>query len=345
MSKLLDKMKAAGSIASATILSDSLFFTDRDMTPMEIPILNIAFSGNLDGGLTSGLTTVAGPSKHFKSNLGLVMIKAYMKKHKDAVCLFYDSEFGITPEYMASHEIDITRVIHIPLEHIEQLKFDISKRLNEIVRGDKVFIFIDSIGNLASKKEVEDAENEKSVADMSRAKMLKSVFRIVTPHLTTKDIPMVVINHTYEETGMFPKTIVSGGTGIYYSSSTIWIVGRSQEKTAEGVVGWNFNINVEKSRFTKEKSKLVFSVNYDKGIDRWSGLLDLGITLGYVTKPKVGWYSKQGDDKLYREADTHNSAFWNPILNDPQFKADVQNKYMLAYRSMLTDEPVDEVAA
>ncbi|MEK9700023.1 MAG: hypothetical protein VW270_29860, partial [Candidatus Poseidoniales archaeon] len=84
--------------------------------------------------------------------------------------------------------------------------------------GDKVIIIIDSIGNLASKKEVEDALDGKSVADMSRAKQMKSLFRMVTPHLTMKDIPMVVVNHTYKEIGMFPKDIVGGGTGSYYSA-------------------------------------------------------------------------------------------------------------------------------
>jgi hypothetical protein len=49
------------------------------------------------------------------------------------------------------------------------------------------------------------------VADMSRAKALKGLFRMATPYLTMKDIPMLAINHTYQEMGLFPKAIVSGG--------------------------------------------------------------------------------------------------------------------------------------
>lgn len=335
---LFDKLKAAGSIKSATVLTDSAIFNEKDMIPMDVPILNIAFSGKLDGGLCSGLTTIAGPSKHFKSNLGLVMMSAYLAKYPDAIALFYDSEFGISPDYVAANNIDTNRVMHIPVEHVEQLKFDISKRLEAIERGEKVFIFIDSLGNLASKKEVEDALDEKSVADMSRAKAIKSVFRIITPHLTTKDIPCVVINHTYEEQGMFPKQIVSGGTGIYYSSSTIWIVGRSQEKTTEGIVGWNFTINIEKSRFTKEKSKFIFSVNYESGINKWSGLLDMAVALGFVTKPSQGWFQAKGNDKKYRTADTNDAEFWDPILADKEFQAAVQDKYMLAYRTLMNSD-------
>lgn len=210
MSSLLDKLKKSGAIKAST-LAESQFFNEKDQIPTEVPIINLALSGRVDGGLTPGLTFLAGPSKHFKSLLGLMMVKAYMTQHQDAVCLMYDSEFGITPDYIRTNGIDADRVLHIPIEHLEQLKFDIAKRLEDIQRGDKVIIFIDSVGNLASKKEYEDALEEKSVADMSRAKVMKSLWRIVTPHLTTKDIPCIAVNHTYQTMEMYSKSIMSGG--------------------------------------------------------------------------------------------------------------------------------------
>lgn len=208
---LLDKMMKSGNIKSASVLSKSSFFNAKEVIPTDLPILNIAFSGSLDGGLLPGLTVVAGASKSFKTMLSLYCMKAHLDKYKDGVAILYDSEFGITPDYIQSFNIDIDRVIHIPIENVEQLKFDIVQRLGEVDKKDKVFIMIDSIGNLASKKEVEDAENEKSVADMSRAKSLKSLFRIITPHLTTKNIPCLAINHIYQSIEMFSKPIVSGG--------------------------------------------------------------------------------------------------------------------------------------
>ncbi len=126
---------------------------------------------------------------------------------------------------------------------VEQLKFDIMKQLTGLERGDRVMIVIDSIGNLASKKEVEDALDQKSVGDMTRAKQIKSLFRMVTPHLTLKDIPMVVVNHTYKEIGLYPKDIVGGGTGSYYSADNIYILGRQQEKDGTDLIGYNFIIN------------------------------------------------------------------------------------------------------
>ena len=221
---VLDKLKKNSTIKEAAILSKSKFFNQKDFVQTTVPALNVALSGQLDGGVSSGLTVFAGPSKHFKTAFAMLLAKAYLDKYDDAVILFYDSEFGAPQGYFDSFGIDTERVIHTPIADIEQLKHDVMSQMNGLERGDKVMIIVDSVGNLASKKEVDDAIDGKSVADMTRAKQMKSLFRMITPHLTMKDFPAVVVNHTYKEIGMFPKDIVSGGTGIYYSADNIFII-------------------------------------------------------------------------------------------------------------------------
>ena len=341
---ILDKIKKNSSIKESAILSKSKFFTNKDMIPTAIPIINVALSGRLDGGLTPGLTMWAGPSKHFKTAFSLLMAKSYLDKYPDAALLFYDSEFGTPQSYFDSFGIDTERVLHTPLTDIEQLKFDVMSQLTNLERGDKLIIIIDSIGNLASKKEVEDALAEKSVADMSRAKQVKSLFRMVTPHLTMKDIPMIVVNHTYKEIGMFPKDIVGGGTGSYYSADNIFILGRQQEKEGTEIVGYNFIINVEKSRYVKEKSKIPVTVSFDGGISRWSGLLDIALDSGHVIKPSNGWYSKVDktsgviEDKKYRIKETDSKEFWLPILKQKSFQDYIKDKYQIAAGSIMQDD-------
>lgn len=340
---ILDKIKKNSSIKESAILSKSKFFTDKDMIPTAIPIINVALSGRLDGGLTPGLTMWAGPSKHFKTAFSLLMAKSYLDKYEDAALLFYDSEFGTPQSYFDSFGIDTERVLHTPLTDIEQLKFDIMQQLTNLDRGDRLIIVIDSIGNLASKKEVEDALEGKSVADMSRAKQVKSLFRMVTPHLTMKDVPMIVVNHTYKEIGMFPKDIVGGGTGSYYSADNIFIIGRQQEKEGTEVVGYNFIINVEKSRYVKEKSKIPVTVSFDGGISRWSGLLDIALESGHVVKPSNGWYSQVDEngeiqEKKYRIKDTDSKEFWLPILKQKSFQDFIKNKYQIAAGSIMQED-------
>ena len=342
---LISKLRKNSTIRETEILTDSKFFSAKDMIQTPVPMINVALSGRLDGGLTPGLTVFAGPSKHFKTAFAMLLAKSYLEKYEDAAILFYDSEFGAPAGYFQSFGIDTDRVIQTPITDIEQLKHDMMSQINNIERGEHVIIVVDSVGNLASKKEVEDALEGKSVADMTRAKQLKSLFRMCTPHLTIKDIPMVVVNHTYKEIGMYPKDIVSGGTGIYYSADNIFIIGRQQEKGAEGLTGYNFIINVEKSRFVREKSKIPVEVSFEGGISTWSGLLDVALESGHVVKPQNGWYQKKGEEKKYRQNDTYNREFWMPILKDASFQEWIKNNYAISTTSLIsefTDEMISE---
>ena len=331
---LMSKLQKASKIGATSILADSPIFEEKELINTGVPMINVALSGDMDGGLTSGLTVLAGPSKHFKTSFALLMASAYLQSKKNAVMLFYDSEFGSPQSYFTQFGIDTNRVLHTPIANVEELKFDLVAQLENIDKKDDVIIVIDSIGNLASKKELEDAINEKSVADMSRAKALKGLFRMCTPYLAMKNIPMLAINHTYQEIGLFPKAIVSGGTGIYYSADNIWIIGRRQVKKGTEIQGYDFIINVEKSRFVKEKSKIPISVTWEGGIDPYSGLLDVALAGGYVTKPSNGWYAKVDRSTgeiatKVREKDTRQEEFWTDLLVDEEFKAFVRNGYQI----------------
>lgn len=341
---VLNKLKKNSSVKNSSILAESQFFLEKEMIPTNVPVINIALSGRLDGGVSPGLTMWAGESKHFKTAFSLLMAKAYLDAHEDAALLFYDSEFGAPQSYFDSFGIDMNRVLHTPITDVEELKFDIMKQFNELERNDKVCVIIDSVGNLASRKEVDDALNAKSVADMTRAKSLKSLFRMVTPYLVMKNIPLIVVNHTYKEIGLYPKDIVGGGTGSYYSSDNIFIVGRQQDKEGTELVGHNFIINVEKSRYVREKSKIPVSVSFESGISKWSGLMDIAITGGFVVKPSNGWYSKvdietgEVEEKKYRLKETSNGEFWNPILQNPKFAQYIKQRYMIASSEIFTEE-------
>ena len=346
---IMDKLKKNSKLKHTEILSESKFFNEKDMVKTQVPMVNVALSGSVDGGLTPGLTVLAGPSKHFKTSFALLMAAAYMEKYPEAVMLFYDSEFGSPQAYFNQFEIDTSRVLHTPITNVEELKFDLINQLENIDRDDHVIVVIDSIGNLASKKELEDAMNEKSVADMSRAKALKGLFRMATPYLTMKNIPMLAVNHTYMEIGLFPKAVVSGGTGIYYSADNIWIIGRQQDKKGTEIQGYHFVINVEKSRYVKEKSKIPITVSWEGGVEDFSGLLDVALAGGYVEKPSNGWYSvvdqKTGElGPKVRYGDTLGQFFWMDIFEKTDFKEFVKKQYSIGYKEQVSmDEIVEEV--
>ena len=346
---IMDKLKKNSKIKTTEVLSKSKFFTERDMTPTDVPMINVALSGSVDGGVSPGLTVLAGPSKHFKTSFALLMAGAYLKARPDAVMLFYDSEFGSPQSYFEQFGIDTSRVLHTPITNVEELKFDMIGQLEAMDRSDDVIIVIDSIGNMASKKELEDAQNEKSVADMSRAKALKGLFRMTTPYLTMKSIPLLAINHTYKEIGLFPKDVVGGGTGIYYSADNIWILGRQQDKKGTEIQGYHFVINVEKSRYVKEKSKIPITVSWDGGVRAYSGLLDVALAGSYVTKPSNGWYARVDTTtgeigaKVRYDA-TLEKEFWDPIFAETDFKEFLNKQYSIGHQSLVDMDAIVEDA-
>jgi RecA/RadA recombinase len=354
---LAQRLLARSKIETTAMLDKSILYTKKDVIPTLVPMVNVALSGRIDGGLTEGITVLAGPSKHFKTSFGLLMAAAYLKQYPDAVILFYDTEFGSPQSYFESFGIDISRVVHTPVMSLEQLKFDLISQLDQMDRDEKVIIILDSLGNSSSRKELEDALDEKSVTDMTRAKAIKGLFRMVTPYLTLKNVPFLVVNHTYMTQEMFSKAVVSGGTGIYYSANSIWIIGRRQDKDGTEVLGYDFIINIEKSRFVKEKSKIPISVSFTGGIQRWSGLLDVGLELGYVRqatklekgveKPRRGYYVGYDKDndviitEAYKEIDTLTKEFWDQVFTKTNLPEAIMLHYSLGHVDMLGDDPAE----
>ena len=343
----MDKLKQNSKIKTTEVLINSKYFNHKEMTTTAVPMINVALSGDVDGGFQEGLTVLAGPSKHFKTSFALMMASAWLKAKPNAVVIFYDSEFGSPQAYFDQFGVDTSRVLHTPITNVEELKFDLVAQLEDMDEKDDIMIIIDSIGNLASKKELEDAKDEKSVADMSRAKAFKSLFRMVTPYLTMKSVPMIAVNHTYKEIGLYPKDIVGGGTGITYSADTVWIIGRQQDKKGTEIQGYHFVINVEKSRFVKEKSKIPITVSWEGGVREYSGLLDCALAGGYVTKPSNGWYAivdqETGEvgDKVRHDV-TLNKSFWDPVFDQTDFKDFLKKQYQIGHKSVVDmDEIID----
>jgi hypothetical protein len=331
-------------------LDESVILQDRAVIDTTIPGINIALSGEVDVGFTSSITQWAGPSKHFKTLFALIQVRAYLYKYPDAICLLFDSEFGSPLGYFKGLGIDPHRVIHIPVLTLEELRHEMVIALSEVKRGDRIIMMVDSVGNLASKKETEDAgKSSDSPADMTRAKVAKSLFRLVTPHFALKDIPLVVVNHTYQTLEMFSKTVVGGGTGSVYGADNIFILGRQQDRPqGSDLLGYDFIINVEKSRYAREKSKIPIYVSFDKGLDKYSGMFDLAVAFGFIKSPKKGYYHKYDpitgevfEDKQYRASDIEaDEAFMKSMVYSDAFKARVKEHFKLPETMMITDDEV-----
>ena len=332
---LMKRLKKNSTIEGVSALSESKFF-NRETVPTDIPLLNVALSGDINGGLSSGITMICGESKSFKSGFLVQMVLAHQKKYgKKSICLYYDSEFSPV-EYYEKQGVKLDQMLHIPVTTVEELKNDIASQLKEISieEPEHVIILIDSIGGLASNKEAEDSAEGKSTVDMTRAKALNSFFRIVTPHLNMKNIPMVLINSHYETMEMFSKKVVAGGKKAYLSSDDVWFITRAQDKEGKELKGYFFNITADKSRTVKEGSKFPINVTWEDGINKNSGLFDLSVEAGIVVQSGA-WYQainpETGElyDKKLRRTQIECDAFYDNLLKNKTFIEYVKGKYLL----------------
>lgn len=340
MSKIL---KIGGEQASSLEKSD---FAKQEITcSTPVPIVNLMLSGSLSGGLRAGITQVCGMSRVFKSNWCLLLVKAYLDTHSDSICVFFDNEFGAA-HYFKTFDIDESRVVHMPVSDVEELKIKTVQILEEIEKGQKVIFFLDSLSQIASIKETEDALNAKTVADMSRAKAITSFMRLITPRLTLKDIPFLIVNNAYESIGGNPyaERTVKGGAQVLLSASTVLWVSRSVLRDSDKTLtGWSFNYEIMKSRHVKDKSKFSLTVTYEGGIDKNSGLFDLALSGGFIYTEKQGFYriNLAGFDpekSWRRKALEDEQSFFDTLLKNEEFQKYCHDKYSLETGNLISDD-------
>lgn len=331
---LMERIIKTSNSKEATRLSDADYLTDQFCVSTQIPILNAAISGSLFGGFEPGVTMLAGASRTFKSSISLVAAKAFLDKYEDGLVLFLDCEFGSRKQMLQNIGIDTDRVAHIPFTNLEELKQELVQQLNQLNKDDKVFVMVDSIGNVASLKEVNDAEAGNATADMSRAKQMRSLFRMITPLINLKKIPLFAVNATYQSIGFISSEEMGGGGGPMYAADTVIFITKAQMKEGTEKIGNQFNMKVVKSRTIREGVKLPVFVSFEDGVYPWSGLFEKALEGGFITSPTKGYYQLHNEDRKFRKKETNSFEFWKKLLSDPDFDNYIQQSLLLSGLSL-----------
>jgi RecA/RadA recombinase len=327
--ELLKKILKVSKIKETSLLSESEIYNNETFVPSKIPCLNLYLSGNFDGGLAGNHLMIAGEPSSFKSMIGLILLKTYLDFYEDGIAIFYDSEKGITKDYLKSLGINSERVVIKPFYTLEQLRNDLIGTLEELNSGDHVIILIDSVTASSSSNEIKSSLEGKETVDMQRAKVVKSVFRQATTYVSFKKIPLISINHIYTDLGnqYNHDGVVSGGKGGMYSCTACLLIKKLKGEKGEG--GFDFRIKVKKSRYVKEELNFLLNIPEDGKLRRLSGLFELALDYGYIVQsgawyevPSVSDYS----EKKYRKAELrYNKDLWHKIFTETDFKEKIEN--------------------
>jgi RecA/RadA recombinase len=277
-------------------------------------IFNALISGSIYGGLPANkITALAGESSTGKTFFALSIVRYFLENNLNGEVIYFESESAVTRKMMQDRKIDTSRVGIVPVSTVQEFRTQAIKVVDEYMKvkaSDRppLLFVLDSLGMLSTTKELEDSTAGKETRDMTRAQVVKSIFRILTLKLGVAKIPLIVTNHTYDVVGSYmPTKDMGGGTGLKYAASTIVYLSKSKEKDGTEVVGNIIKCKAFKSRFTKENSQVSTRLFYDeRGLDRYYGLLELG--------EKYGVFEKSGNRYKIGES----SVYPTSILADPE---------------------------
>ena len=274
-------------------------------------IFNALVSGSIYGGIPSNkITALAGESSTGKTFFTISVIKHFLKTHPEAGVAFFESEGAISKDLLSDRGVDTKRVVIIPVVTVQQFRQQALMVADNLLKDKNhppMLFVLDSLGMLSTTKEIEDSEAGKETRDMTRAQVVKSIFRVLTLKLSKCNIPLIVTNHTYEVVGAYmPTKEMGGGSGLKYAASTIIFLSKSKEKDGKEVIGNIIKCETKKSRFTKESAKISTRLFYDeRGLDPYYGLLELG--------EKYGVFERKGNRIVVGDSSVYPSA----MLKDP----------------------------
>ena len=288
-------------------------------------ILNAQLSGSIYGGIPNNrVTAIAGEQATGKTFYAIGIASTFLNDHPDGAVFYFDSEAAATPDLFKDRGLDPSRVWHFPIDTIEEFRTQMIRILDNLLKTNEkdrkpLLIILDSLGMLASQKELQDAMDDKQVRDMTKSQTIKSVFRIITSKLGKLKIPMIVTNHTYKTMNPYgDPTDMGGGSGLKYAASTIMTLTKSKEKdSSKEVIGNIIKVKTYKSRLTKENTQIATRLFFDsRGLDEYYGLLELG--------EKYGIFQRKGNRIIVGESSVYPSA----ILADPSkyFTEEVMEK-------------------
>ena len=257
--------------------------------------LNACVSGSLFKGWPNNRSSsVAGPSGTGKTFLMLNTVREAINKGYSVI--YYDSEAAVDKEQMEKFGIDTSKVNYQPTNTVQDFRTSvttITKKMQEAKRAGgevpKVMIILDSAGNLATAKEIADAASGSDKSDMTRSKVLKSIFRIIMTPLADLKIPFLFTNHTYQSQSFIPMQIAGGGTGPQYAASIVLMLNKAQLKDGAEKVGIIVTAKPDKNRFAKPHP-IKFHLNFTEGMNPYVGLEQYatwdicGITRGTIVK-------------------------------------------------------------
>lgn len=318
MSFIKDMIKVTGN-EFAALVEDGIEINDiENYIDTGCYALNAVLSGSLYGGIADNkITAFAGSSGVGKSMVSLGIVKSFLDSNKDAICMYFESEAAITSDMIKNFNIDPSRIAIVGISTVEEFRNQVIKIADEYLQIEKesrkpMLLVLDSLGMLSTSKEMNDTAEGKDTTDMTRARVIKSIFRVLTLKLGKARIPLLLTNHTYQTMAMYSTQVQSGGSGLQYAASTVVFLSKRKEKVDDEVVGNVIHFTLNKGRLTKENSKVDALLRYDTGLNKYYGLLPIAEKYGIFKKVSTRYEMPDGSKAFEKNINEEPEKYYTP---------------------------------
>jgi RecA/RadA recombinase len=345
MSFIKDMIKATGN-EYAALASDGIEINDiENYIDTGCYALNAILSGSIYGGIADNkITALAGDSGVGKSMVSLGIVKSFLDKNKDGICMYFESEAAITSDMIKNFGIDTKRIAVVGVATVEEFRNQVIKIADEYLKVEKesrkpMLLVLDSLGMLSTSKEMADTAEGKDTTDMTRARVIKSIFRVLTLKLGKARIPLLLTNHTYNTLSLYATKVQSGGSGLQYAASTVLFLSKRKEKVDDEIIGNVIHFTLNKGRLTKENSKIDTLLRYDTGLNKYYGLLPIAEKYGIFKKVSTRYEMPDGSKAFEKNINEEPEKYYTPeVMKQLEIAVAKEFKYGNAIENEVSDK-------
>lgn len=175
--------------------------------------LNALISGSCFGGIPSdSIIGIAGEHATGKTFIALSICEHFLENYPTGVVVYFDTEHAVKEHHVEGRYLPKNRFAHTEVNTLEEFRFTVTKILGDYMTREEnnrppLLLVLDSLGNISTLKEMAEAEKplDKLAKDMTKAQLVRSVFRVLSIKLGQANVPLIVTNHVGVKIGGFTR--------------------------------------------------------------------------------------------------------------------------------------------
>lgn len=286
---------------------------DQEVQVVSTGVLSLDLALGVKGFPRGRIVEIYGPESSGKTTIAL---QAIANAQKDgSLCAFIDAEHALDPIYARNLGVQEELLLISQPDNGEQAL----EIVETLVRSEKMaVIVIDSVAALVPEAEV--------LGDMGdsqpgrQARLMAQALRKLTPLVGQSNTCIIFINQLREKIGVMfgsPETTTGGKSLKFYASVRLDIRRIGALKNGDEIYGNRTRVKVVKNKLAPPFREVEFDIDYGKGANRESDIIDLAIDEGFIEQ-RGAWLSQgelkwQGKENLKTFLLT-NAEFYDTLV-------------------------------